>query len=174
MVALCVSLLCSLRPARWWCRLFWWTLWWQECLDSRPYFGGILCGCCSAGTHYGISFGTTGAWHSARFRSARSGVTVRTRWDLSRREQQQKYPLDPPGNLTVRPWRYTIRKGEDRLPTIIFQGRTVKLREGKFPPQNIHWYDWMSDFLTLKGLWYHEIQVRALAASQMCFHTKKW
>ena len=36
----------------------------------------------------------------------------------------------PPGSLTVRPWKYTILKGKDRLPTIIFQGRAVKLREG--------------------------------------------
>ena len=29
----------------------------------------------------------------------------------------------PPGSLTARPWNYTIPKGKDRLPTILFQGR---------------------------------------------------
>ena len=33
-----------------------------------------------------------------------------------------------PENITVRPWKYTIPTGKDRLPTIILQGRTVKLR----------------------------------------------
>ena len=33
-----------------------------------------------------------------------------------------------PGSLTVRPWKSTIPKGEACLPTIIFQGRAVKLR----------------------------------------------
>ena len=33
----------------------------------------------------------------------------------------QIQPL-PRGSLTVWPWKYTIPKGEDRLPTIIFQG----------------------------------------------------
>jgi len=35
-----------------------------------------------------------------------------------------------PGSLAVRPRKYTIPKGKDRLPSIILQGRAVKLREG--------------------------------------------
>ena len=46
-----------------------------------------------------------------------------------RTERMGKWDV-PPGSLTVRPWKYTILKGKDRLPTIIFQGRAVKLREG--------------------------------------------
>ena len=33
-----------------------------------------------------------------------------------------------PGSLTACPWTSAIPKGKDRLPTIIFQGRFVKLR----------------------------------------------
>ncbi len=36
----------------------------------------------------------------------------------------------PSRSLTVRPWKVTFPIGKDRLPTIHFQGRTVKLREG--------------------------------------------
>ena len=45
----------------------------------------------------------------------------------------------PPGSLTVRPWKYTIPKGEACFPTIIFQGLChVKLREGIYLCR-IHW-----------------------------------
>ena len=48
---------------------------------------------------------------------------------------QKKAPLKKnrytlPGSLTVRPWKCTIPKGKACLPTIFFQGRAVKLREG--------------------------------------------
>ncbi len=108
-VALRFSLLCGLRPTGWWYRLFSWL---EFLGNSRSYFGGTLCGCCSAGTHYGISFGTTGAWHSA----ARSACG---QWDIHRGTAQNT-----------------------------------------FPPQHIHWHDWMSMdeyFFTLKGLWYYEM-----------------
>ena len=37
-------------------------------------------------------------------------------------------------SLTARPWKVTFPKRKDRLPTIVFQGRTVQLR-------GFHWFD---------------------------------
>ena len=52
-------------------------------------------------------------WHGV------GGTTPSTRWCF------QTFYMSP-GSLTVRPWKVPI--GKDRLPTIIFQGRTVQLR----------------------------------------------
>ena len=52
-----------------------------------------------------------------------------------------------PGRLTARRWTMTIQKGKDPLPTIIFQGQTVKLlgcilKKKKFAAPGTHMSHW--------------------------------
>ena len=41
----------------------------------------------------------------------------------------QVFSLYTPKSLTVRPWKWAIPKGRDRIPTFHFQGRAVRFRE---------------------------------------------